>query len=530
MSTASLSPTPGQAVNAAELSTRKLLVVLGVPIDDLNMEEALARIERFVEHGRRTGRHHQIATVNADFVVKSLRDPELRLLLQEADMATADGMPLVWGARLLGVHLEGRVTGADLVPALAERAAEKGYSLYLLGAAPGVAARAAEVLQSRYPKLQITGVQSPPYRSLLEMERTIADRIREARPDILLVALGNPKQEKWIGMYGQELGVPVMIGVGGTLDLIAGELKRAPRWMQRFGLEWLYRLLQEPGRLWKRYVVDMLDFSSFFVRQWWVMRRRQQPVAFLPSADLLLLEQGVADRTVAILNVQGHLDLNYNEVFKQRCAQALQKTPFIILNLEKARFMDSSVIGTLVVLAKEAREAGGELRLAAVPPNIRRTLELLRLDRFFPMDDALDDALDPEQPLTTSEKLLLEGDWAVYKVPRRLDAQNTPEMLEQCLTLLGGNPFLIVDFAGTVFLTSAGLAALVTLHREAEAANGALRVAGCSDDVLEVLRMVRFEKVLALYPDLPTATAAPLEGERSQQAGPSFPDPQAKIE
>ena len=506
MNSASLSESP----DPVEMSTRKLLVVLGVPIDDLNMSEALARIEEFIAHGRRTGRHHQIATVNADFVVKSLRDPELRLLLQEADMATADGMPLVWGARLLGVHLEGRVTGADLVPALAERAAEKEYTMYLLGAAPGVAARAAELLQERYPKLEIVGVQSPPYRSLLEMERSIADQIREARPDILLVALGKPKQEKWIGMYGQELGVPVMIGVGGTLDLIAGELKRAPGWMQRLGLEWLYRLLQEPGRLWKRYVVDLLDFSSFFLRQWWVMRRRRPPTTFLPSADLLLLEQGVGSKTVAVLNVEGHLDINYNETFKERCAQALARTPFIILNLEKARFMDSSVIGTLVALAKEAREVSGELRLAAVPPNIRHTLELLRLDRFFPMDDSLEDALAYEEPETAEEKLELVGDWSIYKTPRRLDTHSAPEMVEDCSTLLEVNPFLIVDFADTAFLTSAGLAGLVRLQRRAEEMSGTLRVTGCRGDVLEVMRMVRFEKVLDLYPDVATATAAPL--------------------
>src|SRR5690606_294400 len=126
---------------------RRLLVVLGVPIDNLTMEEALDRLEMFVERGRRTGKSHQVAMVNADFVVRSLQNRELRLLLQEADMVTADGMPLVWGARLLGVQLAGRVTGADLVPALAGRAAARGYSLFLLGAAPGVAARAAKVLQ-----------------------------------------------------------------------------------------------------------------------------------------------------------------------------------------------------------------------------------------------------------------------------------------------------------------------------------------------------------------------------------------------
>ena len=207
---------------------RKLLIILGIPIDDLTMPEALERLDDFIRIGRATGRSHQVATVNADFVVKALDDPELRGILQEADMATADGMPLVWGARLLGVDLAGRVTGADMVPALAERASEKGYRMYLLGAAPGVAARAAEILQARHPALQIVGVASPPYGSILEMDPAIVNGVRTARPDILLVAFGNPKQEKWISMHSRTLSVPVMIGVGGTLDFIAGVTRRAP--------------------------------------------------------------------------------------------------------------------------------------------------------------------------------------------------------------------------------------------------------------------------------------------------------------
>src|SRR6185503_16737239 len=151
---------------------RKLLIILGVPVDDLNMAEALERLEDFIRIGRSTGKSHQIATVNADFVVNSLHDPELRRILQESDMATADGMPLVLGARLLGVPLTGRVTGADLVPALAERAAQQGYSIYLLGAQPGVAAQAAQVLQRNYPDLNIAGILSPPNCSILEMDQS----------------------------------------------------------------------------------------------------------------------------------------------------------------------------------------------------------------------------------------------------------------------------------------------------------------------------------------------------------------------
>ena len=372
---------------------RKLLIILGVPIDDLNMAQALERLESFILTGRATGRSHQIATINADFVVNSLHDPELRRILQESDMATADGMPLVLGARLLGVQLADRVTGADLVPALAERSAQQGYSLFLLGARPGVGARAAEILQERFPGLRIAGVISPPNLPIEQMDASILDQIKAARPDILLVAFGNPKQEKWIRMYAHDLAVPVCIGVGGTFDMIAGITRRAPAWMQRSGLEWLYRLAQEPRRLWRRYVHDMVYFGYFFVRQWWAMRQGTAPAPLLPTSETIIVEQTV------ILNIEGRMDLNNCAAFVERAEAAMQSSPNLIVNLSRATFLDSSAMGALVALANRARAAGGSLRLAAAPAEIARTLTLVRLDQFFDIYHDVESAMDIPFPL-----------------------------------------------------------------------------------------------------------------------------------
>lgn len=360
---------------------RKLIVILGIPIDDLTMPEALDRLDEFIRTGRETGKSHQVATVNADFVVKALDDPELRGILQESDMATADGMPLVWGARLLGVDLQGRVTGADMVPALAARAAEKGYRVYLLGAAPGVAARAAEILKARHPALQIVGIVSPPYGSIFEMDPAIAAGVEAAHPDILLVAFGNPKQEKWISMYSRSLHVPVMIGIGGTLDFIAGVTRRAPEWMQRSGLEWVFRLVQEPKRLWRRYVVDMGGFGLFFVRQWWAMRRAGQKSGG-PAAVLPLTEPVTVDGA-AILPLRGRLDRGNQAAFVRQADEALAATRYLVIDMTHTEFVDSSGFGALVSLTKRAREAGGEMWLTAMPEPIARVMTLLRLDRFF---------------------------------------------------------------------------------------------------------------------------------------------------
>jgi len=372
---------------------RKLLIILGTPIDDINMGEALDRIEDFIATGRMTGKGHQIATVNADFVVKSLHDAELRRILQEADMATADGMPLVWSARLLGVPIEGRVTGADMVPALAKRAAEKGHSLYFLGAAPGIAEKAAKILQQRYPGLTIAGIASPSPEAVQNGDPAIIAACKAAKPDILLVAFGNPKQEKWIYRHAEELGIPVMIGVGGTFDFIAGVTRRAPQWMQQSGLEWIYRLLQQPGRLWKRYTTDFFGFGYFFLWQWWVMRQKGSSSPLLPTSELITVRETV------IMNVQGRLDRGNQHAFMEKAYRALAEQPYLIINLAQTEFLDSSVIGTLVALCKQAREKGGNLWLANVPLTIRQVFSLLRLEQFFNICHNVEEALQDRRPV-----------------------------------------------------------------------------------------------------------------------------------
>ncbi len=489
-----------------QLKTRKLVMVLGIPIDNLNMAQALDRIEAFIQVGRATGKSHQIATINADFVVKALNDPELRFLLQEADMATADGMPLVWGARLLGVRVEGRVAGSDLVPALAERAAQKGYSIYFLGAAPGVALQAAEAFHEKHPDLIIAGVNSPPYSSVLEMDEAIVEDIKAAQPDILLVAFGNPKQEKWIGMYHKRLQVPVMIGVGATLDFIAGYRKRAPNWMQQIGLEWFYRLLQEPTRLWQRYVHDLFIFGPFFLRQLWVMRRGTNPTATLPKADIVIINNQ------AILTLQGRLTIdNSQEVFGLGI-QALEEADTILVDLEKVDFLDSSAIGALVGLAKRARDAGGDVALVSAPALIQRTLSVLSLTSFFVIYDDLDSATNmnvvrqfDHLPADGAHAFAQNGSWTVLIAPRRLDASNAFEVRNHWESMLHDHSYLILDFSETVLLASAGLAVLARLDRLARETSGEVRVTNCSTDVLRVIELTRFDKVLSLYPDLNSA-------------------------
>ncbi|MFZ5916114.1 MAG: WecB/TagA/CpsF family glycosyltransferase [Chloroflexota bacterium] len=231
----------------------------GVRADDVTWDEFLALVEAYIT----TGRPHQIVTVNPEFVMAARRDPGFRAIINRAALALPDGVGLLWAGRLLGQPLRQRITGSDGLPRIAERAALRGWRPFLLGAAPGVAEETARRLAARFPGLQIAGAWagSP----AVEEEDEIVARVRRARPDVLFVAYGHPKQDQWIARNLDRLGVPVCMGVGGAFDFIVGVQARAPHWMQRIGLEHFYRLLRQPWR-WRRQV-DVYHFGLLVLRQ-----------------------------------------------------------------------------------------------------------------------------------------------------------------------------------------------------------------------------------------------------------------------
>lgn len=232
---------------------RDRLNFAGALIDRVDLPDAVDRIRGFVG----SGAPHQIMTVNLDFLTIAQKDHRFRETINAADLAVADGMPLVWLSRLQRRPLPQRVTGVELVDQCAAVAAERGEGVYLLGAGPGIAQSAADRLQERHPGLRIAGVSSPPFRPLTEEEdERIVASIRAAAPAFLFVAFGAPRQDLWIRTHIERLGVPVAMGVGCVLDLLAGVVQRAPLWVQRAGLEWTYRLAHEPRRLWRRYMLD----------------------------------------------------------------------------------------------------------------------------------------------------------------------------------------------------------------------------------------------------------------------------------
>ena len=237
------------------------ITMMGCRIDNLSMEETLVRIEEFI----RSGQPHQHVVVNVDQLVKASRDPDLRRIVNDCALVNADGMPVVWASRLLGKPLKERVAGIDLFEALMRRAGEKGWRVFLLGAREEVVAAVADTYRRRYPELTIAGWRNGYWTDAEEAQ--VAEQVRASGADLLFVAISSPKKEQFLGRWQAEMKIPFAMGVGGTFDVAIGRVRRAPRWMQRAGLEWFYRFLQEPRRMFRRYFIDDMAFVWLFIKE-----------------------------------------------------------------------------------------------------------------------------------------------------------------------------------------------------------------------------------------------------------------------
>lgn len=251
-----------QAQPAASCTqNRERVDVLGCAFDNLSLMETIERIESIV-CARRPCQH---AAVNVDVLVRVNRDRAYGDLIKNCDLINADGMPIIVASRLLGRALKERVAAPDLFERILERANERGWRLFLLGARPAVVERVARQLAARHPRLQIVGFRDGYWRE--HEEPAVAELVRAASPDVLFVATSSPKKELFLARYREAMAVPFSMGIGGVFDIVAGEVRRAPLILQRAGLEWFYRFLQEPRRMFRRYFIDDMYFFVLLARE-----------------------------------------------------------------------------------------------------------------------------------------------------------------------------------------------------------------------------------------------------------------------
>ena len=356
------------------MSTKASTVALfGLPITNVTMAEAVARVEESIDSGQVC----QIATANLDFARNSLRDAKLQEIICDCSMVLADGAPMVWASRLFGRPLEERVTGVDLVPELAALAARRGFGIFLLGSSERSSARAAQLLEERYPGVRIVGRYSPPVAPLATMnDAEILRRLEEAKPDILLVAFGNPKQEYWIHRNRGVLKVPVSIGIGGALDMIAGSLKRAPKWVQNLNLEWLYRMAQEPGRLLPRYVGD----ATALVRHLplGLAASRMQPSEG-GAGPLGVTVQGSVRIVATPETVTGEMCL----ALTREAKSAARLEQMLVVDMSRTTRIEADGLGCLLEARRVMLAAGLKIWLAGMSNPVRRVLQYSAMFELF---------------------------------------------------------------------------------------------------------------------------------------------------
>ena len=472
------------------------IAILGVPFDNVTTADAVALVEQMV----RSRRPHYLVTANVDFLVQAQEDVELQRILFDAHLVLCDGTPLVWASRMLGNPLPERVAGSDLVPLLIRVAAEKNYRLFFLGGTPESTELALSKIKAQYPGLSIVAY-SPPFNKLLEMDHDeIKRRIQEARPDFLFVSFGCPKQEKWITMHYQSLGVPVSAGVGGTIDFLAGHLKRAPVWMQRTGTEWIFRLLQEPRRLFRRYVKDLWVFGWSILGQWWQLqfRRRAQ------SGPVPVSTPVKAEQDWQWIKLPARLDMAAVRDDVMLLDQFLADGRHCLLEMTKVEFIDSTGVGFLIRVQKKIRATGRQLVLLAPSAAVRRALSLMRLQDLFAS------ALDFDSAQRLIEARALEQTSSVAGDPGALSkslawqgeitAANAVEVWQ--LTEAGLNTAaassqrLAIDLSRVRFLDSTGLGLMIRAKKLSKRLGVQLQFTAAQPAVRNVLQLARLEAFL----------------------------------
>ncbi|MDB6125659.1 MAG: Anti-sigma-factor antagonist and glycosyl transferase [Pedosphaera sp.] len=470
------------------------IAILGVPFDNVSATQAVALVEQMVA----TRRPHYLVTANVDFLVQAQEDIELRRILFDAHLVLCDGTPLVWASRMLGNPLPERVAGSDLVPLLIRIAAEKNYRLFFLGGTPESTNVALDKIKAQYPKLSMVGY-SPPFNKLLEMDHDeIKRRIQEAQPDFLFVSFGCPKQEKWITMHYRSLGVPVSAGVGGTIDFLAGHLKRAPVWMQKTGTEWIFRLLQEPRRLFRRYFKDLWVFGWAIIGQWWQLqfrRSKQLPVHVSTPVK--------SEETWQWIKLPERLDMAEVRDDALLVDQVLADGRHCLLELANVKFIDSTGVGFLIRLQKKVRATGRQLVLLSPSEVVTRALAMMHLKDFFAIAQGFTSAqkliesrileqkdLVTANPTDTAKPVVWQGEITAA------NAEEVWRLTEARLTSVNSAKHLTIDLSQVRFIDSTGLGAMIRVKKASQRLGVKLDFTGVQPAVRNVLQLARLEAFL----------------------------------
>ncbi len=490
--------------------TRDCVSSLGIPVDNLTLDDTVEQVIAMAH--RRDGRARLVSTLNVDFLVNSLgtrfsraRHPELLNVLRHSDLVTADGFPIVWLSRIMGRPLKQRVCGSDLVPALATRAREEGLSLFLLGGGEGVARAAADELVSRNPGLSIAGTAAPYVHTegpgLADCAREDGELLRainSSGADILLVGLGNPKQELWFNRNREALEVPVAIGVGGTFEFITGAVKRAPGWVQSLNLEWVYRISQDPARLWRRYVKGLFKLSALSAPL--LMRRLGEKRAFsrqLPDSPASIHWRQVwsaREESLHVLRLPPLVSRDYLLALTRQLCEQPAGGGMRLLDFSRVQKVEMSGHQLLLTLAELQQSHGADIQLMAIPRRVRRDLAATRvLDALQASEGNTLAALVPGTQGAGSEPLCRSyvlDDCALTFLGGRVSRRGLEALgIIECLQHTARDRDCILDLRNVTLLETSAIIALQPFFTGSGVEGGRVVFSGLNDTVLQMIRM-----------------------------------------
>ena len=467
------------------------IVLLGIPFHDTSLSEVLDLIATLIACRRSAF----FVTANLDFAAKSSKDVELQRILVGAEMVLCDGVPLLWISRFTSHPLKEKVSGSDLVPLLATRAAQEGWRIFMLGGTDETLERASRNLKINYPGIVISGTYAPPFAPLHQFDNgEIVKRIKEASPDILLVAFGCPKQEKWIYEHYEELGVPFSIGVGASIDFMAGKVHRAPQWIAKCGLEWVFRMVQEPKRLAGRYIEDILFLLSQLLREKKLLRPSQ-------SSEMSKSHRTFGETPVEIIFWEGPLIEG-----SLSCLGEPSFSKQFVINLSRVTMIDSAGLGHLLHTIRCAWSKGIPGCYAAPSEEVAEMLRMTRLDRVLPLTPSIGQALEflvrENEAIFIPPEFDVSGSTLLLVMPANITKQNTAE----CHATISGEwrkrpslRTLQLDCGSTHSMDSSGLRLLVKTHcMVTEREGGSLELLGVSTNVRNVIMVAGLENSLGI--------------------------------
>lgn len=509
---------------------------LGIPVDNLSLDETLATIVRMAK--TRDGKSRLVSTLNVDFLVNSLgyafnraRHPELLDVLRNSELVTADGFPIVWLSRIMGKPLKQRVTGSDMIPALARLAAQERLSVFLLGGAEGVAAKAACALQDANPGLNVAGTSAPfvyvdgeKLKNFAQDDARILQQLNDSGADILLVGLGNPKQELWFNRNRHRLQVPVAIGVGGTFEFIIGSVKRAPKWAQQLNLEWLYRITQDPGRLWRRYALGMFKLSAmtapllyYRVKQELLFRLPKPAEVIEPRWKFIWSSR---DQSLSLLQLPRVITEDYLAIVLRTLEQPSSGFAMRLLDLSEVQHVHFTAHYAFFRLARLLQGGRNDISILGMRKSLQRELAASRILDMF-NDNGGDtlgvlsagDGLAPTQG-TGCRSYVMSNTTLIYLSgvvsETSLEQLGFAEILRHALR----ERTCIVDLRGVTLLESSAIVALQPIIAEQhELRTGAFLVSGADSSARQMFRMTRLDTDVVLIDDETLVASIAAEGK-----------------